>query len=177
METPLNKEVQIVEAKLQNLEELGIIARRSFLEAYPQNTDHKNMELYLNEVFTENEIKKQLLSANSIFFLLKVNDRICGYAKLRWDRSPNHFKNRKVVELERLYFLNEFKGRGHGSHLFQFCIDYSKEKQFEWMWLLVWQENLSGIKFYEKKRFEIFGRKIFHFGNESSEDILMKRQL
>ena len=174
---PPGKEIQIVEAKLQNLEELADIARRSFFEAYPQNTDHENMALYIKEAFAEREIKSQFQNEKSVFFLLKVKEVICGYAKLRWDRAPDELKAQSAVELERLYFLNEYKGRGLGSRLLQFCIDFSKKNKFEWMWLLVWDENISGIQFYEKKGFEIFGRKTFHFGNESSDDILMKLNL
>ena len=177
MKVPQNMEVQIVEAKLQNLKDLIDIASRSFLEAYPQNTDHENMERYIQEAFSKEEIEKQLQNPSSIFFLMKFKQSICGYAKLRWDRSPKHFGNEKTIELERLYFLDEFKGRGYGTALFQFCIDYSLIKKFEWMWLLVWDENVSGMQFYKRKGFEIFGRKTFHFGNESSEDIVMKLKL
>ena len=177
MESPPLKEVQIIEANLQNLEQLTDIARRSFLQAYPQNTDHENMELYLKRTFTESAFKKQLLNPEAIFYLMKFKNEISGYAKLRWDRAIDHFKNEKAIELERLYFLNEFKGKGLGSKLLQFCIDFSVNKNFKWMWLLVWEENVSGIQFYKKKGFEVFGRKTFHLGNDSSEDILMKHKL
>ena len=177
MKTSDNKEVQIVAAKLQNLDQLALVARRSFMEAYPQNTDHENMDLYLKRAFAKKEIKRQLLNPQSVFFIMIKGPAVMGYAKLRWDRSPDHFKDAEVVELERLYFLNEYKGRGYGSRLLQFCIDYSKKSIFRWMWLLVWEANRSGIQFYEQKGFEIFGRKIFHFGNDSSEDVLMKLPL
>lgn len=177
METQMNQEIQIVEAKLQNLEQLATIARRSFFEAYPQNTDHENMELYLKEAFSEEEIKSQLLHPDSIFFIMKNGTTFLGYAKMRWDRPHGHFKGEKAIELERFYFLNEFKGKGYGSRLLQFCIDYAVTNQFEWMWLLVWEENLTGLQFYKHKGFELFDRKIFQFGNANSDDILMKRRL
>ncbi len=177
MATPLKKEVQIVRANLQNLKELTDIARRSFLEAYPQNTDHENMDLYLKGAFTEKEIKSQLQNKDSIFFVMQVGDEIIGYAKLRWDRTPEYLMNTNAIELERLYFLNDFKGEGLGAQFLRFCIDFSLKKNFECMWLLVWEENVSGIQFYKKKGFEIFGRKTFHFGDDSSEDILMKLRL
>ena len=152
MMIPQNTEVQIIEAKLQNLKELTAIARRSFLEAYPQNTDHENMELYVKEAFTEKGLKKQLLSSDSIIFIMKKGGNIIGYSKLRWDRSPDHFENSRAVELERLYFLNEFKGQGYGSNFLQFCLDYSIKKDFDWMWLLVWDENVSGYTVLQKER-------------------------
>ena len=99
MMTPQNVEVQIIEAKLQNLKELTSIARRSFLEAYPQNTDHENMDLYVKEAFTEEGLKEQLSSSDSIFFMMKIRETIVGYAKLRWDRSPDHFEDSKAMEL------------------------------------------------------------------------------
>ena len=177
METPPNKEVHIVAANLQNLKELIDISRRSFLEAYPQNTDHENMDLYLKEVFTEKEMETQLLNPNSRFFIMRNGKAIMAYAKLRWDRAPEHFEATKVIELERFYFLDKYKGKGYGSHFLEFCIDYSIKGAFEWMWLLVWEENRNGMQFYEHKGFKIFGRKTFHFGKESSEDVLMKLRL
>ena len=177
MATPQNKEVQIVRANLQNLKELTDIARRSFLEAYPQNTDYENMDLYLKKAFAEKELEAQFSNPNSVFFIMKNGNTNMAYAKLRWDRTPAYFINTKAIELERLYFLDDYKGKGFGTQFLRFCFDFSLEKDFEWMWLLVWEKNISGIQFYEKKGFEIFGRKTFHFGDDSSEDILMKLRM
>lgn len=174
MKSTSNKEFHIVVAKLQNLKELAAIAGRSFLQAYPQNTDLENMQLYLKEAFAEKEIESQLLNPAAVFFLMKIGKTNIGYAKLRRDRPNNHFKGTKVVELERFYFLDEYKGKGYGSQLLKYCMDFSFAKGFDWMWLLVWEENRSGIQFYKHKGFEIFDRKIFHFGNAKSDDILMK---
>ena len=177
MKNPSNWEIRIFEAKLQNLKDLTDIAYKSFLQAYPQNTDHENMALYLEKAFDEKEINNQLSNPASIFFLMTVNDELSGYAKLRWDRSPEQLKSIRAVELERLYFLNDFKGKGLGSQLLEYCIKFSMGKEFEIMWLLVWDENISGIEFYKHKGFETFAHKVFHFGNDSSEDILMKLEL
>ena len=146
MATPPKKEVHIIEANLQNLKELTDIARRSFLEAYPQNTDHVNMDLYLKEAFTEKKLEDQFLNPNSVFFIMKKGNTNMAYAKLRWDRTPANLINTKAVELERLYFLDDFKGKGFGAQFLKFCFDFSLKNNFNWMWLLVWEENVSGIK-------------------------------
>ena len=177
MKNSPEKEIQIVEAKVQNLKELATIAGRSFLQAYPQNTDHQNMELYLKKAFAEKEIERQLMSSKSVFFMMKKNGENIGYAKLRWDRTPNQFGVLRAIELERFYFLDGFKSQGLGSQFLKFCIEFSIKNNFEWMWLLVWEENKKGLQFYKHKGFEIFGRKTFHFGNDSSDDILMKLKL
>ncbi len=143
MKTPQNQEVKIIEAKVMNLKELATIAGRSFLQAYPQNTDLENMALYLKDAFSEKEIKQQLENPEAVFFLMKVGNFNIGYAKLRWDRPHSYFGDAKPIELERFYFLDEFKGKGYGSRS---C--------FNFVWIIHWLKNTNGCGY-------SFGMKIY----------------
>lgn len=177
METPSGNNVQIAAAKLQNITDLASLARRSFLQAYPQVTADENMKLYLDEAFSTDVLTQQFADPFSIFFIMKKGQADMGYAKLRWDRTPEHFKPEKAIELERLYFLDDYKGKGYGVQLLEYCKNFAIDNRFDWMWLLVWDENPEAIRFYKRRGFQEFGRKFFQFGNAGSDDLLMKTRL
>ena len=80
----------------------------------------------------------------------------------------------KGFEIERFYLLKSFQGKGFGKKLFQKTIDIGKSKGYKKLWLGVWENNKSAIKFYKKLNLKIFDKHTFILGNDIQTDFLMK---
>jgi GNAT superfamily N-acetyltransferase len=63
------------------------------------------------------------------------------------------FQNKKSIELVRLYVLKEFHGTGVANDLMDFAIDFARRKDFNVMYLSVWEYNFRARGFYEKHGF------------------------
>ena len=85
--------------------------------------------------------------------------------------KENHF------EIERIYVLKAFLGQKIGQILFNKAIEIGREKNLEYVWLGVWEENHRAIKFYKKNGFEIFGKHDFVLGKDVQTDLLMKMKI
>ena len=59
----------------------------------------------------------------------------------------------------------------------QHVIKYSKQNEFETLFLGVWQENKRAVSFYKKVGFEIFDTRQFKLGQRICEDFMMKLNL
>jgi len=61
--------------------------------------------------------------------------------------------------------------------LYNNAIKIAKQKNAEYVWLGVWEENYRALKFYKKNGFVEFDKHIFKLGNEEQTDIMMKLKL
>src|SRR5205085_11664475 len=100
-----------------------------------------------------------------------------GYIKLRTNNELPQLKNKKSIELERIYVLKHFQGMGLGYRFIEFAIEFAQSKGFNTIWLGVWTRNKKAISFYKKCGFEIFGEHEFTLGTDEQVDWLMKKDL
>lgn len=81
------------------------------------------------------------------------------------------------MEVGRIYVLKEFHRKKAGQMLYEKAIKIAKEKNVDYVWLSVWEENSRAIRFYEKNGFVAFDKHILKLGNEEQTDIMMKLEL
>ena len=117
----------------------------------------------------------EIQTAETIFLLVQEDNETIGYAKMRVNLIEN--PDPKALEIERIYIKKAFHGQKLGALLMQKCIDISREKGYQSLWLGVWEYNPKAINFYRKWDFEIFGTHIFQLGDDAQTDYLMKKDL
>jgi GNAT superfamily N-acetyltransferase len=81
------------------------------------------------------------------------------------------------VELERIYALAAFQGRGLGPALMQACVDLALMKGARTMWLGVWERNARALAFYAKWGFRDVGAHPFLVGSDDMTDRILEREL
>jgi ribosomal protein S18 acetylase RimI-like enzyme len=64
-----------------------------------------------------------------------------------------------------------------GSQLLEQAIKIGRNKGYKLMWLGVWELNYKALKFYKKKKLEVFDSHNFQLGDEKQTDILMKLKI
>ncbi|WP_363320260.1 GNAT family N-acetyltransferase [Plebeiibacterium marinum] len=53
----------------------------------------------------------------------------------------------------------------------------ANEKNVEYVWMGVWEQNQRAIRFYEKNGFIAFDKHIFKLGDDEQTDIMMRLKL
>ena len=100
-----------------------------------------------------------------------------GYLKINFGQSQTELKDDKAFEIERIYVLKEYHGKNVGQLLYEKAIEIAKQKNKDYLWLGVWEENPRAINFYKKNGLVEFDKHIFKLGNDEQTDIMMKLQL
>jgi diamine N-acetyltransferase len=162
-------------ATLQDVEFLCQISVKTFIETYGEQNTPENLQKYLEERFNKKQISDEILTEKTIFLLVELHDQTIGYAKMRVNLVEN--PDPKSLEIERIYIEKAFHGQKMGAILMQKCIDVSRKKGYQSLWLGVWEYNPKAISFYEKWGFEIYGTHIFQLGDDAQTDYLMKKDL
>ena len=169
--------MKIRKVNIQDVEKLKEIGRQTFSETFSSENSEEDMREYLKKGFSTEKLKTELTDKNAEFYFAELDDKVIGYLKVNFGQSQTEIKDKNALEIERIYVLKEFHGKKIGEILYDKAIELAKEKNVEYIWLGVWEENPRAIRFYEKNGFVAFDKHIFKLGNDEQTDIMMKLKL
>jgi len=171
------EKVQVSKIKKEEILQLQEIGRQTFYETFSQSNTEENMKNYLENGFSLSKITDELNDENAEFYFAKIGKKIIGYLKLNFGQSQTELKDDKALEIERIYVLKEFHGKKVGQILYDKAIEVARQKNADYVWLGVWEENPRAINFYKKNGFVEFDKHIFKLGEDEQTDIMMKLKL
>jgi ribosomal protein S18 acetylase RimI-like enzyme len=169
--------IEITKVTLNDIDQLQKIGRQTFQETFSESNSEENMKNYLEEGFSNEKLTTELNDKNSEFYFATLENEIIGYLKINFGPSQTELKDSKALEIERIYVSKEFHGKSVGQLLYNKAIQIAKQKNSDYVWLGVWEENPRAISFYKKNGFVEFDKHIFKLGNDEQTDIMMKLDL
>ncbi len=161
-------------ATAADAELIADLSRTSFYEAFAKDNTKEDMDIFMNEQFTKEELMKEVELSEGIFLLAYVDAEPVGYARLR---IKNNLAHEQAIEIARIYALEKAIGKGVGKALMEACISKATELNMKSVWLGVWEKNERAIAFYQRWGFERFGEHQFLLGTDLQTDWLMKKML
>ncbi|WP_413040988.1 GNAT family N-acetyltransferase [Rothia dentocariosa] len=153
------------------------IARDTFIETFSEANKAEDMERYLTENFSEEQLARELSNPDSFFYVAEVNGHVVGYLKLNTAHAQTEPQAADALEIERIYVLSNYHGGGVGQALYHHAMSVAEDRKASYVWLGVWEHNHRALRFYEKNGFIAFGTHIFQLGNDQQTDILMKKSV
>ena len=168
---------EIKKATLAELEELQQIGRQTFTEAFAADNSPENMQKYLDEKFSKEQLRQEISHPDTEFYLATAENRVIAYLKVNSGTATTEQIKEDALEIERIYVLQEFHGKGVAQLLFDKALQIAREQNASCLWLGVWEKNPRAIRFYQKNGLREFDRHLFMLGNDKQTDILMKREL
>ena len=99
-----------------------------------------------------------------------------GYLKLNLLDAQTEKMSDDYLEIERIYVLKKFHGKGYGKALIDFSKEKAIQKKKKKIWLGVWEKNPNAIGFYQKMGFEKTGTHIFKVGDDEQLDYVMETE-
>ena len=171
------KNIDIKKASINDVNQLQKIARQTFFETFSAANSIDNMKRYLEEGFSLEKLTSELNTKSSEFYFATLDNKVIGYLKLNFGESQTELKHDRTLEIERIYVLKDFHGKNVGQLLYEKAMQTAKQKNADYVWLGVWEENPRAITFYKKNGFVEFDKHIFHLGDDEQTDIMMKLQL
>ena len=169
--------MKIRKINIDDLEELRNLSIQTFKETFEEVNTEEDMQKYLDENLSLERLKSELENPDSEFYFIENENKNLGYLKLNFGNAQTENFKENHLEIERIYVLKAFLGQKIGQILFDKAIEIGREKNLEYVWLGVWEENHRAIKFYEKNGFKVFGKHDFVLGEDVQTDLLMKMKI
>ncbi|SIS65715.1 putative acetyltransferase [Zobellia uliginosa] len=97
------------------------------------------------------------------YFVVEENDKILGCAGVaQLDNCDDN-----ICELQKMYFLEEARGRGIGSEMLRICLEKAREFNFKKVYLETMPYMKAAQKLYEKMGFEYIDKPMGDTGHYS----------
>ena len=164
----------IKECSLEDIEKVKYISEKTFYETFADQNTEEDMNKYLKENFSYEKMTYEINNSYSKFYIVENNDDVVAYMKINSDKAQIEEGHNNTIEVQRIYVLEDFKGKRIGKALIQKAMEIGKESKVDYLWLGVWEHNIKAIGFYEKLGFKKFDTHIFKLGDDEQVDHLMK---
>lgn len=161
-------------ADVYSLQELSI---KTFMEAFAEDNSDKDMQVYIRQSFASKKLASELNNPDSEFYIYRSDVLPVAYLKVNFGLAQSESMGEEALELERIYVLQTYKGKGVGQFLLDKAIEIGRSKKAKFIWLGVWEHNHQALAFYRKNGFEVFGQHVFQFGNDPQTDLMMRLSL
>ena len=162
--------IVIRKAGVEDAAVISLVARTSFKEAFQKDFAYPDDLLaYQERTFGVAKIRASLAKDRNYFWLVLVDELPVAYAKMKFP-SPTPFSElAPLAQLQKIYVLEDFLGRGIGRQLQDRVIEQARELGAQAMWLSVYQGNTQAIGFYEHHGFSKLGAHQFKIGRVDFE--------
>lgn len=169
--------IEIRKVTISDLEALRNISMQTFRETFLEVNTEEDMQIYLDGAFNYDKLKEEINNDHSAFYFATDTADILGYLKINFGQAQTEKKDNNAVEIERIYVLKAHQGKQVGQLLFKQALQVARERNADYLWLGVWEENAKAINFYKKNGLVPFDKHIFKLGNDEQTDIMMKLAL
>jgi ribosomal protein S18 acetylase RimI-like enzyme len=150
------------------------LAIHTFRASFGYDNTEEDLEHYLEKNFNSEKIRKELSSNETRFYLAELRGEAVGYLKTNINHAQTDQPLEDALEIERVYTLPEYQGKGIGQQLLEMGIQAGLELNRKQVWLGVWEKNIHAIRFYKRHGFTEFGEHKFKLGNDIQRDLLFK---
>lgn len=167
----------IRKAHPRDAKKLSEIAEATFSATFGAMNSAEHMEGHCRGSYGEDIQAAEIANPELITLLSEHDERLVGFAQLRWDRAPACIAAKRPGEIQRLYVVAEWHGKGIAQELMNVCIEALRQRGSDAVWLGVWERNPRAISFYEKFGFVAVGEHTFPLGGDPQRDIIMVKSL
>lgn len=164
--------IHIERAAVADAQLISDLSNATFIETYRGTCTDDDLVNFINKCFAENIIEEELQSEDEFYFIAFTDGLPAGYMRIKEDYNDlPAMKKYKALELKRIYVLQEYQSNKVGTALMNFALQFAADKNYEVLWLGVWEGNEKARRFYKNFGFEDTGeRAIFYIGNTAQTD-------
>lgn len=159
---------------------LSILGANTFEQTFKGTCSDEDLKSVLDTFFNLPQVEIELKDTKDYFFIYQVQDTALGYSRLKNNENEELeiFKEKKSIELKRIYFLREAHGKGYAQELILHNEAFAKKLGFERIYLSVWEHNHRAMKFYQKMGYKNSGMAYdFPLGNTPQTDFWFYKEL
>lgn len=171
-------EVRFVTPDASLLRRLLPVARRIFSETFGANYDSVEFEKFCDGVYLPGGSMAQDFETPAVRWqIAAIKGEPIGYAKLTPLRAPFPNAARGAVELQQIYVLPEWHGRGVANRLMDWGLITASVMGAPEVYLTVFDHNERAKRFYARHGFEEVGRCTFQLGDRIDDDRIWRLKL
>ncbi len=154
---------------------LSEISTKTFADTFRGTTSEENLEDFLKASYQTDKLEKEMEHPDSTFYFTYVDGELAGYLKINLGGAQTEIHDPAAGELERIYVLKEFQGRGIGRFQMEQALELVREAGKAYIWLGVWEHNERAKDFYQRYGFYQISSHDFPVGDDIQTDLILRK--
>ncbi len=165
--------IEILRATPDDAQLISELSTITFRDTFMGTCTDEDMRGFIEQYFNKEQVLSELQNTDDFYFIAFGDRRAAGYIRIKEAISDVEIiKKHKAIELKRIYVLKEYHSRKVGAALMNFALNFAVKKNYELIWLGVWEHNERANAFYKKFGFEDSGvEHPFPIGNTPQTDV------
>jgi diamine N-acetyltransferase len=157
---------------------LGAMARQAFSDTFAHLYGPVPFARFLEEAYGPNGTMERALADPAIRWrAAAIGDQPIGYAKLSPLAAPAPTPLPGALELQQIYVLASWHGRGVAESLMQWALATARAENAPEVYLTVFDHNARAKRFYARHGFSEVGRCTFRLGERVDDDRVWRKLL
>lgn len=169
--------IEVKECTVEDLQMLQKVSVETFRDTFQDQNTEEDLYNYLEKAYNTKQLTSELLNQQSEFYFVFNGNDLAGYLKININEAQSETKGEDTLEIERIYVLPQFKGKGLGKILIQQAVERAQIHQKTNIWLGVWEHNHAALAFYKKLGFVQTGSHSFFMGEDEQTDLILTKNL
>ena len=162
--------ITIIKADVSHAAIIGTIGKKSFRRAFEHLFNNREELLeYLENTYCPVKLANSIRHEDNVYLLAFSDGEPAGFAKIKKYSLNEHIESVAQMELQKIYVLQEYHGKGIGTALLKEVKNVAKEVYPDYIWLDTHISNESAIRLYEKNGFKKIGKYFFTIGTQTFE--------
>jgi len=150
----ITEQINLILCGEKDLPALVSISKLTYEQHYVYLWEDQGLS-YMKQQFSPGIMREQLLADGCQFYLIALGNTIIGMIKLNFSSRLAKYPVQSCMEIQRIYLLLRYVGKGHGAKVFYFIEQLARQKGKEVLWLMV-MDSSPVRTFYENQGY------IFH---------------
>jgi ribosomal protein S18 acetylase RimI-like enzyme len=156
---------------------IGVLATQVFLDTYAPDGIRPSLADEVLEHFSTDATAALLRNPATTFIVAEAAGHLVGFVQLTHGATHTLLREGPAVELDRLYVLARFGGRGIGTLLLRRAEAVAAQQRASMMWLTAWVGNHHALGFYARRGYRDVGATVYRFQDEQYENRVLTRAL
>jgi GNAT superfamily N-acetyltransferase len=154
------------------------LARKIFTETFAHLYDREAFDAFCAQAYAvDGSMAKDLADPEVRWRVAIIDDEPVGYAKLCPLRAPAPNPQPAALELQQIYVLQPWHGKGIADTLMTWAITSAREVLATELYLTVFDHNMRAKRFYARHGFEEVGHCTFTLGDRVDDDRVWRKRL
>jgi ribosomal protein S18 acetylase RimI-like enzyme len=156
---------------------IGVLATQVFLDTYATEGIRPSLAREVLEHLSTNAISALLSRPATTFILAESSAHLLGFAQLSFGSTQELVAAEGAVELNRLYVLERFSGKGIGKALLRRAESLAASRGASTLWLTAWVGNRRALAFYRSQGYKDVGATMYVFQDEQHENRVLTKAI
>ena len=172
----MNDNITYGKAKLSDSLRISLLFKTIYFQTYESKGVTFEFANFVTQRFSPENIEKIIQSEKTDLIVAYIEDNPIGAAQINYDTLCK-IRKTPVTELDKLYVLPNYHGKGVGAGLMRQVEEILRAKGIKEVNLIVYIHNQKAVKFYQKTGFVTLGNFDYQMEENSYVNLVMNKVL